>query len=196
MYCCEVTLLIAEDESMKVQRFALILVSLMLVVGIGYSASRVQVQTETPPSTKLYVGQITDNPDQFVGLAITGDSVTLYICDGQADKGTVSLGEWFIGSVKDNAIDITAPSGNRVQVKIADPTADGQFTLKDATVKKFSLKLDPDAKLLRSEFTLDGTKYVAGWIILADGSVRGSVRRFDGVLSPISLDVLVSSYIK
>ena len=169
---------------MLFRRLMFMMVGLILTAMVGQSTSNVQAQTEEPARYKLYVGQLTDNADVFVGLAISKDQVTLYICDGQADKATVSFGEWFIGSVKDNAIDITAPSGNRVQVTITDPVADGQFLFKDGTVKKLSLKLDPDAQLLRSEFTIDGEKYIAGWIILADGSVRGSLKRPNGDLVP------------
>lgn len=177
---------------MRSRYFQFILVGLVLLLGIGQSTSNVQAQTEEPATYKLYVGQLTDNPDVFVGLAISKDAATLYICDGQADKKTVKFGEWFIGTVKDNAIDITNPSGNRVQVSLTDPAADGQFTFSDNSVKKFSLKLDPDAQLLRSEFTLDGETYIAGWIILADGSVRGSLKRPNGDLTPAYINAYLS----
>jgi hypothetical protein len=162
---------------MQFRRFAFILASLILMMGIGQSIRNVQAQDAKPAESLLYVGQLTDNPDVFVGMAISEGKATIYICDGQADKAMVTFGEWFSGPVKDNAIDITAPSGNSVQITITDPVADGQFLFKDGTVKKVSLKLDLDAQLLRSEFTLDNTQYVAGWIILADGSVRGSMRK-------------------
>src|SRR5262245_54333535 len=86
------SLLFREDTPMKFQRLVLVLVGLLLIVGIGASAPVAQAQTETPPTTKLYVGTLSDAADVFVGLAITGDDVTLYICDGQADKKTVSFG--------------------------------------------------------------------------------------------------------
>lgn len=167
---------------MQFRRFVLVVVGLMLALSLAQSSA--QAHNEDPAHFKLYVGSVVDSPDVFVALAISEGKATLYICDGQADKSTVTFGEWFIGPVKDNAIDIAAPSGNRVQVAINDPAADGHFTFKDNTVKKFGLKLAEDAKLNRSEFAFGDTKYVAGWIVFADGTARGSVRRDDGQLTP------------
>jgi hypothetical protein len=114
---------------------------------------------------------VIDNPDQFVAVGLGGNSATVYICDGQADKGTVTIAEWFFGPVKDNLIDITSARGHRVQVKIAATTAEGQFTFKDGTIKKFGLKLlEGRAGLYRSEFALGNEKVIAGWLIIPDKS--------------------------
>lgn len=171
---------------MPFRRFTSVLVS--LIICIGLSAASVKAQGDKPAEVKLYVGQITDNKDEYVALAISEGTATIYICDGQSDKNTVSILEWFIGPVKDNAIDITNAAGNRVQVKIADPGADSQFVFKDKTTKQASLELDPKAQLLRTEFTLDGTKYVAGWIILSDGTARGGLKN-------LGTETLTPSYI-
>ncbi|MBX3084473.1 MAG: hypothetical protein KF716_22740 [Anaerolineae bacterium] len=184
---------IGEKSIMQFKRLgllALVLIGLFLGVHVGRT---VLAQDINPPPIKLYVGTITDNADLFVGITIFDGRATIYICDGQADKGTVSTAEWFIGAVKDSAIDVTAPSGNSVHVDLTDTDAIGQFTFKDGTIKKFDLKRgDGQAGLFRSEFTLADVSYVGGWLTLPDGTVRGAIRRVgDGtsntsILSPAS----------
>jgi hypothetical protein len=137
----------------------------------------------------LYVGTITDEPDIFVGLAMEGEAVTLYICDGQPDEGTISVGQWFIGTIEEGAIDITAADGNRVAVTLSEETAVGSFTFTDDSVKDFTLALaEGEAALYRSEFAIGEDEYIGGWLVLADGSVRGSVfQRQTEQLVPASL---------
>jgi hypothetical protein len=146
----------------------------------------------------LFIGTVTDFEDEFVGLAIDGENVTIYICDGQADKGTISIGQWFIGIVADNAIDITAANGNRVEVTLDEETATGKFTFTDGTVKEFVLRLaEGGAALYRSEFAFGEDEYVGGWLVLEDGSVRGSVfNKQTAVLVPASFNANVSSLAK
>jgi hypothetical protein len=147
--------------------FVVLMVALLIPV-----ASYAQEDT----SNELFIGVITDFPDEFVGLAIDGDTATFYICDGNAAEGTVSIAQWFIGDVVDNLIDITAPNGNRVEITLAGETASGILTLSDGSSQSFAVALArDDAALFRSEFTIGEDSYVGGWLVLEDGSVRGAI---------------------
>lgn len=164
-----------------------LLVALLLVLAVPLVS---HAQDTQKPERILYIGTITGEPDIFVGLAMEGADVTLYICDGQPDKATIHYAEWFVGKVADNAIDITAPSGDRVQVTVAEDSATGKFTFKDESSKDFVLNLatDGEAALLRSEFTIDGADFVGGWLILENGDVRGGINKKDnGSIVPASL---------
>jgi hypothetical protein len=165
-----------KDKPMKLQklgRIAFVLVGLLLITSIGQS---VKAEDAKPASYRLYTGRVTGMDIQFVGIAIIDGNATIYICDGQADKGTVSIAEWFVGSVIDNAVKVTAPSGNIVEATLTDTTADGKFTFKNGTVAAFSLQVsNGDTALYRSEFTVGAIKFVGGWLVLPDGSIRGAV---------------------
>jgi hypothetical protein len=176
---------------MRLRQWIVALFGTMLLITAGFAAFSVQAQdTAQPlPEVTLYTGQIVGIPDEFVGVSIIGTDATIYICDGQPDKGTVSIAEWFIGPVTDKAIDVTNPSGNRVQVALTDTQANGSFTFADGSVKTFSLGLSfNDTALYRSEFTFGEVSFVGGWLILPDGQVRGAVfNKSTSTLSPATL---------
>ena len=138
-----------------------------------------------------YGGHVTGDENVFVAVVVEGEDTTVYICDGLAEKGTVSIAEWFIGKVKDNAIDITGPTGNRVTVALTDTTATGKFTFAAGAVKEFVVGLLPKGSgLFRSEFSLGTDNYIGGWLVLEDGSVRGAVRHaVTGVLVPANFKI-------
>jgi hypothetical protein len=165
--------------------------SLVLVVLVALSLSGVGYAQESAEEAQyLYIGTVTDVPDEFVGLAVIGDEVTFYICDGQADKGTVSIAEWFVGSVTEGLIDITAASGNRVEITIDGETATGKLTFTDGTVKEFVMTLaEGEAGLYRSDFKMGALEYIGGWLVLADGTTRGAVFvKSTGDLFPATFD--------
>ncbi|MBX3083164.1 MAG: hypothetical protein KF716_16145 [Anaerolineae bacterium] len=174
---------------MQQGKFGRLLLSLAigLVVLIGLGAAHFEAQAEET-TIRSYGGLITGADDIFVAVVAEGDKATVYICDGIVDKGTVSIAEWFIGAVKDNAIDIIGPTGNRVEVALTEATATGKFTFTDGAVKEFVIELLPEsAGLFRSEFAIGDHKYVGGWLVLPDGSVRGAVRFVEtGELVPAS----------
>jgi hypothetical protein len=174
-------------STMKVQGLrCIVLILTGLLFSIGYS---VDVQAAAKPAYSLYIGKVADKPDEFVGIAVFGDDTTIYICDGQPDKGTVRIAEWFIGKVADKKIDITGKSGNQVVAALSRRSAEGQFKFKDGTVKKFTLtRGEATTALYRAEFAFGDKKYVGGWLVLADGSVRGAVLSVgDQVLVPSSI---------
>jgi hypothetical protein len=162
----------------------------LLVITALLGASLVSAQDEADSANfRLFIGTVDDNPDQFVALSIEEDgSVTIYICDGQVENDTVSVAEWFIGTLTEDTIDITGPSGNRVEATIEEDSVTGQFTFADGSVKTFTLALSEDGTgLFRSEISIEDTDYVLGWISFPDGSIRGAIRNMStGGLSPAS----------
>jgi hypothetical protein len=151
----------------------LLVLIMLLTLAVPFTS---YAQDTAEESQSLFIGTVTGIPDEFVGLAVDGESVTFYICDGQADKGTVSIAEWFVGSVADNLIDIANPSGNHVVITLDGETATGTLTFADGTVKEFVMTIaDGEAALFRSDFKIGELDYVGGWLILADGTVRGAI---------------------
>jgi hypothetical protein len=147
-----------------------LLIGALSVPAVGYA------QEDEVDNTILFIGTVTDEPDIFVGLAVNNEEVVFYICDGNAEENTVSIAQWFFGTVANEDISITAANGNRVEISIDGETATGTLTLTDGSTKSFEMHLvtSDDAALYRSEFVIGGDAYVSGWLILEDGSVRGA----------------------
>jgi hypothetical protein len=181
---------------MRFKKLLGLLVSLLLIVTAALAIFTVTAQDEAEEEPTLFIGTVTDNENEFVAVAIDGENVTVYICDGNSDEDTVSIAQWFIGTVEDSAIAITAANGNSVAAAIAEDSVTGQFTFTDGTTKDFVLApSEGDAAFFRSEFALDDEDYVAGWIILPDGSVRGAnLRTSTGTLSPSKIMVIAVSH--
>ncbi|MBZ0319228.1 MAG: hypothetical protein K8L91_22630 [Anaerolineae bacterium] len=160
---------------MRIKATLSLIIAIMIFAGAG---SRAQAQPSREDAVALtYVGTIEGEPDVFVGVGLVGEEATVYICDGQADKNTVSVAEWFIGPVLNGQVEVLNESGNRVEVSLTEDTGSGQFTFADGTVKTFTLELVEleGPGLFRSEFAFGDNLFIGGWIILSDGSARGAV---------------------
>jgi hypothetical protein len=170
----------------------LVLICLLILTALfGIWTVNAQEAEEVAPI--LYIGTVTGIEDEFVGIAIDGEDAIIYICDGQPEEGTVSIAQWFIGTVADNTIAITAANGNSVAATISEDGAAGQFTFADGSTKDFVLILAEDeAALYRSEFTAGDTNFIGGWLVLADGSVRGAFVTIVDQLVTLSPATLVS----
>ena len=165
---------------MAFRKLAVLLLTITLIVPVAGSAQS---------NAKLFVGKLDDEPDKFVGLLMNGENVTLYLCDGNAEEGTVTVAQWFVGEATDDLIDITTANGIRAEVMLEDDLAAGKITFADGTEKAFALKVGEEkAALFRSEFKIGTETFVAGWLVLEDGSVRGAILNVEtGELTPASL---------
>lgn len=160
---------------MRSKKLLGLVVIFMLVLTALLGILTTNAQEATEPVPVLFIGTVTGIENEFVGVAVEGDHVIVYICDGQPEDGTVSIAQWFMGAIADNAVSITADNGNSVALSITEEGASGQFTFADGSTKDFELILaEEEAALYRSEFEVGGTKFVGGWLVLADGSVRGA----------------------
>ena len=150
-----------------------LIVILLLVLSLPMA---VLAQDAEEDSAILFIGTVTGTPDEFVGLAVDGENVTFYICDGRPEENLVSIAQWFVGTLAGDTIDITAANGNRVQIIVTVDAAIGTLTFTDGTTKEFVMTLAEDeAALYRSDFAFGEVEYVGGWLVLADGTVRGAV---------------------
>ena len=164
-----------------------VVTGLMLITIFAVVVFIVQAQAA---GLTTYAGRVVGSEEEFVAIGVGGDSVTVYICDGRTDTGIVTVAEWFSGPLVDNAINITNDAGVRVEATVSETSAQGRFTFPDGTVKEFTLELLPGTSgLFRAEFAFGETEYVAGWLVLPDGSVRGAARNRDsGELTPASFE--------
>ncbi len=167
------------------RKFVLLFLILLAIPATLYAQEATE---EAPEGWIVYAGHVTDIEDEFVAIGLAGDSVTVYICDGRADEGTVTIAEWFFGTIEDGVVDLTSSAGHRVEATVGETTAEGQFTMADGTIKAFELELtEGQGGLFRSEFAFGDDEFVAGWLVFANGEVRGAVRNIEtGKLTPAS----------
>jgi hypothetical protein len=177
--------------TMRTKNLRGIVLICLLVLTALFGIWTVNAQEAEEVAPILFIGTVTGIEDEFVGIAIDGENVIIYICDGQPDEGTVSIAQWFIGTVAEDGVAITAQNGNSVAATITEAGATGQFTFADGSTKDFVLTLAEDeAALYRSQFVAGETTFTGGWLVLADGSVRGAFNfELNGLvtLSPASL---------
>jgi len=151
------------------------IMSLILLFAVALVACQ---SAGTPSSSQPanYAVQL-PNSEAFVGIAITGQDIVAYVCDG-TDTSTATVSEWFKGSLSGNSFDLTSNSGARLSGTLSTGAIEGAFSLANGESLAFrASQVGNEAGLFRSEETFDGNNYVAGWIILADGQQRGSIIR-------------------
>ena len=131
-------------------------------------------------------GGTLNGTDAYLSIASNGKEILAYVCDGQ------TLAQWFKAKRGDRGVnltkgtlDVTAKDAHLV-AKLGIRGGSGTVTLADGTRHAFSIaRRSGDAGLYRSEETIDGVKTVGGWIVLADGRLRGgllpSVGTFQGL---------------
>ena len=121
------------------------------------------------PVSGSFAGKVSGS-DAFISIVLHANGeVTAYVCD------SVAISEWFRGSVDGTTLDLTNASGAHLSADLSADSVTGTFTPADGSALTFSTSaVTQPAGLFRSEETVDGVKYVDGWIFLPDGDVRGA----------------------
>jgi len=103
----------------------------------------------------------------WVGLSTDGQQVTAYTCDGD-DEHHITFAQWFKGNVANNSVNLTNANGAHLVATLTSQAATGTVTLPDGTSFPFTAAVitDPASKsgLYRSEQTIGGVLYLAGWL--------------------------------
>lgn len=132
-----------------------------VLAGCGGGGNRKAAAVTSTPAT--YVGHVSGSR-ALVGVATVGDRIRAYVCDGK------NLSAWFNGRLANGSAKLAAANGQRIDVSVANRSATGKVTLAGGRVLRFAAApARGDAGLYRGES--DG--YLAGWIVLADGTQRG-----------------------
>lgn len=164
---------------MTMRSLAPLLVSLVLTAGCeGSDAS----DASDADAVRVFAGQIDD--DLYVALVADDRDMVLYACDGTAD--TVAVTEWFQGPHDDGSFELES-ARTTVRVTGDFEAEGGAGTLHiERSEQDFALELvDGDAGLYFDEVVEGDTTHWGGWIVLPDGSMRGSVlNRTTGAIVP------------
>jgi hypothetical protein len=122
-----------------------------------------------------FVGALAGS-DIFAGVAAIDREIVVYVCDG-SEHG-VGLGVWLRGPVLDGRVELaSASSGLAVELSFTGPTPEGIIKTADGTAREFGPELAGErAGLFRAEVMQpDGNSFVAGWVVLNSGELRGSI---------------------
>ena len=172
-----------------VQRFFLMIIGAVLVAVLAACGGASQPTTTTPPSTTSttsapstanvqgdYVALLHDGHTR-VALSTDGQQMVAYACDGD-DSHPPTFAPWFSGSVNNNSVDLNSTTGgDTLQATLSPQNATGTLTLENGNTDIFtadllsSTDIDAGSGLYRSQATLSGVPYLAGWI--AEASTSG-----------------------
>ena len=102
----------------------------------------------------------------WVGLSTDGQQVTAYACDGD-DEHPITFAQWFTGNVTNKTIDLTNANGAHLVATLTSQAATGTVTLPGGKSFPFTANAITNSKagLYRSEPTLGGVTYLAGWVV-------------------------------
>ncbi len=138
----------------------------------------------------MFVGQISDI-DAYLGFSTDGTALAGYACDGAAN----TLADTFEGRASDaqnGVLALTTESGLPLSVNVDAASLQaavasggqitGSLTTPDGASHQFSLvpASGPGAVWEEDETLADGTPASGGWVVLNDGSIRGSRQKGSG----------------
>ncbi len=133
----------------------------------------------------------------WVGLSTDGQQVTAYACDGD-DEHPITFAQWFKGNVTNNTVDLTNANSAHLVATLTSRAATGTVTLPGVTSFPFTANAITNSKagLYRSEQTIGGITYLAGWVVpesalaaTPTAFVLGTVALAEGPLSRCSCSI-------
>ena len=125
----------------------------------------------TPTSALAVVGDwVGSLPDSSIFFALSSDGHNLiaYGCDGTTEH-PLTFAQWFNGALSGDGANLTAPNGAHLTASLSTSAASGTLTLSSGETIDFvapAIAGQDEAGLHRSEQTIDGVSYLAGWIVV------------------------------
>jgi hypothetical protein len=134
--------------------------------------------SQAAPINGNYVAEITGTEltasgvSPFVAVVTTQNKAIAYICDGDV------LAEWFRADLQSGGLfearSTTKKSGITAQANAGSVV--GAITLESGKVIQFrATPADGAAGLYRSDDTINGSRWLGGWVVLPGGQQRGAV---------------------
>lgn len=148
------------------------------------SSARPPTTTAATNAKGTFVG-ILDRSNAYVGIAVGADgTASAFVTDGAESV------DWVEGRLVDDTAFLGNDGGATLEAEFAGHRVSGTFTRPDSAPLTFSAApADTPAGLYRAVASFADGDYVGGWVVLPDGTQRGSVRRYETPLPPGSVDV-------
>jgi hypothetical protein len=116
-----------------------------------------------PQSARYLAETEKDGKKMAIGIAVDGDAVTAYACNGVDDEA------WFFGNHNAGAIDITSKFRDTLDASFTGSDVAGSLTMNGVTYDFTAAPVSAPAGVYSA--ALDGVR--ASWIVRPDGSVTG-----------------------
>lgn len=138
------------------------------------------------PVAGTFVGTV-EGSDAYVAVVAGADNdVLAYVTDGGS---SVDWLEGILEGPRDTAARIGNDGGAVLDVSFTGTSASGAFARPGEDPQTFTAEaVDAPAGLYRATESFADGDYVAGWIVLPDGTQRGAVRRYETPLTPGEVD--------
>jgi hypothetical protein len=166
----------------RAARFALATVLLALAVA-GCNDNGNDKATEPKTVTGSFVGMVPGS-DAYVAIVVgsTGDTLA-YVTDGAHSV------DWVDGTRRGDFASLSNEGGATLDAKFGRGIVTGSFTRPGYEPLNVTARpADAPAGLYRATDDFADGRYVGGWVVLPDGTERGSVRRYETPLAPGEVD--------
>ncbi|WP_422747206.1 hypothetical protein ACN27E_05440 [Mycobacterium sp. WMMD1722] len=127
------------------------------------SESPTAAATPFPESAKYIADVQKDGITMTIGIAVDGDSVTAYACDGSREEA------WFFGDEQDGSLSLTGGFDDTLSGSYNGKTVDGDLTVDDVTYTFTAAAVPAPAGM----YTATAGDTRASWIVRPDGSITG-----------------------
>jgi hypothetical protein len=133
------------------------------------------------PAPVSFVGSV-DDTETYVGVATSGDSAQVYVCDGQ------DVAIWLLGTADGSGVSASDDAAS-VTASVSGASLTGTVTIGGVSHSFFAARAEYPADLWESlSRDADGQLVRGGWIVLADGTQRGAVKQGLEIVSTESID--------
>ncbi|QEU95324.1 hypothetical protein [Streptomyces kanamyceticus] len=135
------------------------------------SASASESPSKKPPPNADYAGRTDDNTSA-VSLSLRDGKAIAYFCDGHNTES------WLKGDVEDDgSMRLTGKHGAKLNGQLTGKRIRGTVDIDKETWKFTAAKAVKPSGLYRATTEVRGAKLDGGWIVLADGSQVGILKR-------------------
>jgi hypothetical protein len=133
--------------------------------------------------TGSFVGTVAGS-DAHVAIVVGPKGATLaHVTDGGSSV------DWLDGTLTGRTATLSNDGGATLDAKLTKSAATGSFTRPGFQTLSFTARAArAPAGFYRSQESFADGLYAAGWVVLPDGSTRGSVRRYETPLAPGEVD--------
>jgi hypothetical protein len=146
----------------------------VLVALVAITFTSISVNTQAAPVTGTFVSalEVEAGPQPFLSLVVTPSNVLAYICDGE------TVAQWYLGTLQAGGLFEARSTDrkSRITAQINAGSVVGAISLEAGRVLTFrAISATAEAGLYRSSDTLNGSRWLGGWVVLPDGQQRGAV---------------------
>lgn len=162
---------------------ALVLAAAIALAACGDDDDQGSSAAQGPRLAEQWAGTVTGTDSYISVFTLDNGETGAYLADGD------EIAVLALGTLEEGALDLESEDGTTVTGTAEGDAASGTVTLNGKDYEFEAAAATGDAGWYRARAEVDGEPVAAGYIVLADGSQRGAVRKGDEVVAAPELDV-------